>query len=190
MLHPTVFVLRPFDFDLVTKAYKVRGRWPHCAAAPFAPTPCGAQPRLGQGYAPTPPERLRPFRASLRGLVTVDRARTGGGGARRARKHPAGDRGHRGHRGRGGLLAGRSSPAGSGGIPRRPELVPARTGLRLRTRGCGAEPSNSSRAASPHPRRVRRRPSGGADDPGNHPPTQWPAVGSGDPAIDQLCGAC
>jgi hypothetical protein len=72
MLHPTVFVLRPFDFDLATKAYKVRGRWLHSASAPFAPT------YLGQGYAPTPlAEAVRPFRASLRGLVTVDRARAG-----------------------------------------------------------------------------------------------------------------
>ena len=47
-------VLRPVDFDLAAEAYKVRGRWLHCATAPFAPTPCGAQPHLGQGYAPTP----------------------------------------------------------------------------------------------------------------------------------------
>ena len=32
-------LLRRVKLNLATEAYKVRGRWPHCAAAPFAPTP-------------------------------------------------------------------------------------------------------------------------------------------------------
>ena len=41
-------LLRRVKLNFAAESYKVRGRWPHCAAAPFAPT------HLGQGYAPTP----------------------------------------------------------------------------------------------------------------------------------------
>ena len=47
-------LLRRVKLNFAAESYKVRGRWPHSAAAPFAPTPCGAPPHLGQGYAPTP----------------------------------------------------------------------------------------------------------------------------------------
>ncbi len=47
-------LLRRVKLDFAAESYKVRGRWPHSADAPFAPTPCVAQPHLGQGYAPTP----------------------------------------------------------------------------------------------------------------------------------------